>query len=215
MAIMDPTQTSHLELLHAARRGDEEAARVLWASYSPRLLALARELLFTPAAPDVVQGVFVNLFKMSGDKADAVRDLAAYLVIATRNASLNINRSAAREMGKLLGALRLRREMDEPVSSSTYQPLHGALARLDDASREIILLKHVGGLTFDQVAICLSESRGTVVSWYQRALDTLREELVRSDGTSRDVRGGRAPPHAACETQQHPPARVSQEAQPR
>lgn len=197
---MSAPDANLLDFLVAARRGDQGAARLLWARLSPRLLALARELLTTDAAVDVVQGVFLSLLKLPEARLRAVDDLAAFAVISTRNDCRNANRAAAREKGRLVGALRLHRETASAVSlpvapAAGHQSLYAALDRLDEDARELLILKHVGGLTFDQLALCLGEPRGTLTSRYQRALKLLRETLSsRERDVAENTPGQRAVP---------------------
>lgn len=48
------------------------------------------------------------------------------------------------------------------------------LDALDEDSRELLILKHAAGLTFDQIALALNQNRNTVAARYRRAADFLR-----------------------------------------
>lgn len=204
---MDQHEFQPLSLLAAARRGDQQAARALWSSLSPRLLALAKELLTTSDPMDIVQGVFVSIIELPASRLREIKDLTAYLVIATRNASHNANRAAARHAGttrSLADSMRLRREEgDAPNPTPLHGPLHAAISSLEPDLRELVLLKHVGGLTFDQLALCLNQNRGTLASRYQRAMDLLRRALNGDSPQRTDL-----PPTNAAREQSRAEARA-------
>jgi len=176
--------------LRQARRGSSPAAMALWERFSPRMVSLAREMSGASASSDIVQSVFVALLQMPETRAKGVQDVAAYLVVATRNACLNANRSRARRE-VIVDAISREaggRSRDERDSTNADE-LHDAMSRLADEHREVVLLKHVGGLTFDQMATSLGESRGTLASRYKRALEELQGMMRTSgDGAKRLVR---------------------------
>ena len=53
-----------------------------------------------------------------------------------------------------------------------------AVDRLPDHLREIVLLKHTSGLTFDQIAEVTQQNRNTAASRYRDALQKLKAELA-------------------------------------
>jgi RNA polymerase sigma-70 factor (ECF subfamily) len=160
------------------RRGDEGAARTLWSAHAPRLTAYAQAILARsdPAsAPDIVQQVFLAALRISRAEARAVRDVPAWLLRLTRNLALNRVRSLRRERARLAtsrGALSLHPDQRNPESRLDLPALIDALPR---PLREVVILKHAGGLTFDQMAAALSTNRNTLASRYQKALTLLRE----------------------------------------
>ena len=155
-------------------------------------------MLTTHDTNDIVQGVFVAMIELSETRLSEIEDPVAYLVIATRNACHNSNRAAARRANALATStslaqtLLLHRESSTLVDPERLHPLHAALSALDATLRELLLLKHIGGLTFDQMSLCLKEPRGTLASRYRLALDTLRASM---DTT------GEAAPNAAKDHQ--------------
>ncbi len=186
-------EVSQVELqqwLRQARRGSSPAAMALWERFSPRMMSLAKEMSGASEAGDIVQGVFVALLQMPETQAKGVQDVAAYLVVATRNACVNANRARAR---REVAVDALSREAGGRSSgdreAKNADGLHDAMSRLEDEHREVVLLRHVGGLTFDQMALCLDEKRGTLASRYKRALEELLAMMDASDGrTVRVVR---------------------------
>jgi RNA polymerase sigma-70 factor (ECF subfamily) len=72
------------------------------------------------------------------------------------------------------------------VEPATSRALLEAIASLNEADREIVTLRHVGGLSFKQLADSLNEPLGTLLARHHRALKKLREYLeergVNADG---------------------------------
>jgi RNA polymerase sigma-70 factor (ECF subfamily) len=152
---------------------------------------------------DIVQQVFCAMLRDRA--ARSIEDPAAYLFRATRNAALNHARGHARGQARerawaLEGGVRGGGAVagGGDAGGSGPEDLLAALARVDEDAREVILLKHVAGLTFDQMGLALGMARGTVASRYAAALKTLRACLSasvagaepRAEGTQRRGGGG-------------------------
>jgi len=164
-------------LLVRTARGDNEAARTLWALLGPRLIALAKGLLRShggeAAALDVVQSIFCRVLVTDRSTLADVKDVAAWLAQGVRNESLNYHRAMRRreshksDMPQAIGA--------GVVVDDAFSDLNAALDALPESLREVVLLKHAAGLTFDQVALSLDDNRSTVASRYAKAMKLLRE----------------------------------------
>lgn len=174
-------------LLLETRSGSDRAARELWARFGPRLVALAQGLLrgagAEAGAMDTVQSVFLRLLELDPGQLARIRDVGAFLAASTRNAALNMLRATGRAS---------RRESDhqapgQPAPGHQAPAAHAdpallsALGALPEELREIVLLRHAAGLTFDQVAISLDVARGTVAARYRRAIELLQKQLAFSE----------------------------------
>lgn len=167
------------QILVLTCRGDQAAARVLWDRHGPALLAYARAILGPPAkhqAEDVVQTVLCAILRASPRSLRQVRDVHAWLSVAVRRAALNTLRSRGR------AGRRARSTAAPPLDLPSGQGVEStelarAVDRLPRRLREVLYLKLVGDLTFDQIAASLCRSRSTCSSQYQSALDLLRGSL--------------------------------------
>lgn len=167
-------------LLIEAHRGGRDAAVRLYARMAPRLLAYARALLgHDAAAEDAVQQVFLRVLALPGREVEQVQDATAWLVRLTRNIALNDVRARRRAKvregaaaGVLPGGDRASGE------EGSQEELLQAVGRLSEQARELVLLKHVAGLTFEQMALSLGENRNTVASRYRAAVGELRSILA-------------------------------------
>jgi RNA polymerase sigma-70 factor (ECF subfamily) len=174
--------TAH-DLLMLAHRGDQDAAVRLYRSMAPRMLAYARTYLgHDAAAEDAVQQVFVGLFARPRDEIEGIEDVLAWLIRLTRNAALNDARGVQRR--RLREAVRARFDagIARSAEAGSREELVGHLGSLPDDARELIVLKHIAGLTFDQIAFSLDANRSTIASRYRAAMDQLRAALPSVKG---------------------------------
>jgi RNA polymerase sigma-70 factor (ECF subfamily) len=162
------------KLLQATHRGHEASARLLWRLHAPRLIAHARAIVREPgAAEDVVQAVMCRILELPRARITAVTDVAAFLAASTRREALNHIRSGRRE-----AARRRNAPAAPPRPGPVPAPdVSAALDTLPRRLREVVVLRHVGGLTFDQIALALEANRNTVAGRYRAALFALKSLL--------------------------------------
>lgn len=162
------------DLLMATHRGDHIAAASLFQRFAPRLAALARGLLRDHSrADDSVQAAFLAILSTPRASLADVRDVPAYLARCVRNSALNEIRSDARRTLRNRAATQ-DASVSPPAGLDAITPLVDALP---DEQREVVLLRHVAGLSFDQIADCLDVNRNTIASRYRLALEFLRRRL--------------------------------------
>ncbi|MBB4004120.1 sigma-70 family RNA polymerase sigma factor [Aurantimonas endophytica] len=173
----------HAAAILACARGRHEALKALYDEDAARLLGIAMRILRRrDVAEDVVQEVFISVWRKA-DSFDAGRGNGrAWLSRITRNAALN-----------RLRAMRPTAELDEArldeVPDDADDP-HAALSRLEDASllkaclerldeakRRAILLAYVDGCSQTEIAERMAMPHNTVKSWIRRGLLLLRECL--------------------------------------
>ncbi|MGD9691026.1 MAG: RNA polymerase sigma factor [Phycisphaerales bacterium] len=176
--------STDFELLLLTHGGNADAAVALWARFGPRMIALACAVLRerdTLTAQDVVQGVFVRLLALERRTIRDVKDVAAWLSRLTRNAALNHIRENSRRRARVQRATQGKVVYERGSAGMTAGPLppdlREALDALPDEQRDTILLKHVAGLTFDQMAHAMEENRNTIASRYRAAMAHLRRVL--------------------------------------
>lgn len=177
---------SDLELVRLIRKGDERAARELWARVGPSLLAVARAVTRNEQrAEDAVQQAMCRLLELKERQVREIRDVGAFLTCMVRRLALNQGRAESRLKQRERevagpGGPHGEKITEHADASEDDERLGRAIASLPDELGEVVLLRHVGGLTFDQLAEALSESRSTIAGRYRRAI----EELSRVLGTT-------------------------------
>ncbi len=189
------THLDDRQLLIETHRGDSDAAVALWSRFGPRMVALAATVLRERdmiTAQDVVQGVFVRLLALDARVVRQVEDVAAWLARLTRNAALNHIRECSRRRARVQRATEGKVVFQAPATGEPSLPpdLQTAIEALPDDQRDALLLKHVGGLTFDQMADALGQNRNTIASRYRAGLSALRRLLGVAPADSADIRPG-------------------------
>ncbi|MCC6239305.1 MAG: RNA polymerase sigma factor [Phycisphaerales bacterium] len=164
------------QLLQRSQCGDERSFGELVDRHAPYLLSIARaSLRSVHDAEDVVQECLAAALKARFDGSSAVR---TWLVgILLRQIALSRRRWR-----------RWRREKDQPppqpVSDATAAvdarlDLAELLSRLDEDQRQVIILRELEQMSYDQIAEVLNVPRGTVESRLHRARQQLKQMLKK------------------------------------
>ncbi len=169
--------TDDRTLLRRMRRGSQSAATQLWTRHAPGLLLYARSMLARGPidAEDAVQQAFCRVFELPTRRIREVRDVRAWLASVVRSVALNALRGEHRERTRRHGAWRAGAAVHS--EGPTDPSLVSAMLRLSLEHREAVVLRHLAGLTFDQMAIATAENRSTIASRYRAAIQSLREQL--------------------------------------
>ena len=131
-------------------------------------------------AEDAVHEAFVRLCGMQ--KPPSGR-LAAYVFAAVRNAAVDCCRRVKRER-IVAETLFVVATISSPLAAdAANDELAERLSReidlLDESTREIMVMKIFGELTFDEIGSVLNTPAATVATRYRRTLMTLEERLRR------------------------------------
>ncbi|MBP8304630.1 MAG: sigma-70 family RNA polymerase sigma factor [Phycisphaerae bacterium] len=164
------------------------------AAFQGPLLRYAEHLLGRTdgRAEDVVQETFVRLHRqVCSQGRGSVRHLKAWLFHVAHNLTLDLLRQAARPPDPASGPgqpggtveERAADELDALGESIRQEARHAALrelARLDDAFRQVILLRVVQGMTLREVAEVIGLPISTVNYRLNHGLTTLAQRLRRA-----------------------------------
>ncbi|GEM_PF-837586 len=193
-------------LVRAAAR-DERAWRELIGLYSPRVFAMANSRCHNDhVAEEITQGVFVTVcLKLGSGEYHEQGRFESWLFRITMNRVRDLVRQRKRTtriMGTQMSAdadLDAQAPNDDAASSYEDQAanplaqLRRALERLPEADREMIELRHHGGLSFKQMSELLSEPLGTLLARHHRAILKLRELLDNGSMTDSGENSGASP----------------------
>lgn len=148
----------------------------LYAAYAGRMLALARQKLRDPSdAEDAVQQAFLSLAEHFPRLSRLPRpQLEAYLVVVTERKCIDL----LRRRGRLDGA-----PFDEETALVSPppcgEPVADAMARLEPACREVLLLRYAFGYSTRETSALLDISFAAAQKRLQRAKAALRTELEK------------------------------------
>jgi RNA polymerase sigma-70 factor (ECF subfamily) len=195
------TQDVDLEhLVDQLRAGDEAAFETLVRTAGGRMLAVARRMLGQEQdAQDAVQDAFLSAFK-SLDRFDGRSQLTTWLHRITVNACLmkmrSTRRRPERSIGSLLPEFRPDGHQAHPSRSWTHldsedleraellEMVRRKIDELPDASREVLLVRDVEGLSTEEAGSMLGLTVPAVKTRLHRARQALRamvdEELEAS-----------------------------------
>jgi RNA polymerase sigma-70 factor (ECF subfamily) len=148
-----------------------EVARLIDTHTAPLVLC-ARQWCAEPE--DVVQEAFAKLARQSRPPTDVV----AWLYRVVRNGAINASKMARRRQRRESAVARPERWFIEPeVDGLDVETAVTALQRLDGEQREVIVAKHWGGLSFEQIAEVVGCSASTAFRRYTAGVDELRKQL--------------------------------------
>ena len=175
------------ELLSAIARGDRQAYRALYQRYAPILLGLLTRILGDRGeAEDVLQEVFLQIWKKAGDFDERRGRALHWLATIARNRALD-RRSTIESRRRLAPAAVLDTAHQQPLDpvdaanvSEEARHLHRALAQIPEAQRQVLLLAYFDGLSQTEIAERVGLPLGTVKSHARIGLTRLRDFLAAS-----------------------------------
>lgn len=181
--------------LAAAARGDQDAWRTLLDAYTPRVFGLIRSQCGdSDLAEEITQSTFCTIAAKLGEYVELGRFESWIFRIAMNRLRDEMRRRKRHAVpmdsgpltslasGTASGAGVGGRGPSEPSTSGDpdrlgTRLLREAMASLGEADREVMNLRHIGGLSFKQMADALDEPLGTLLARHHRALRKLREYL--------------------------------------
>ena len=179
--------------LARAAAGDEPAWRSVVDAYVPRVFSLIRaQCGDSDLAEEITQSTFCTVAAKLREYQEVGR-FESWLFRIAMNRLRDEMRRRKRHASPMeeapmasLAVVAPERNAVRGADAATARVLAEAIASLNDADREIINLRHIGGLSFKQLADALNEPLGTLLARHHRALKKLRD-FLEERGVSADV----------------------------
>ena len=174
-----PPAASDFLLLARIAEGDLEAFQTFYDRYAGRVLAYVRQLSRNrDGAEDVVQEVFVAVWRRAGSFRPERGDPAGWLYTVTRNKLVDL----WRRQGDATAGLDDVQPASEPAMPAGDRgdlrlTMHQALARVAPEQRRAIEMAYFGGFTYEETAQRLDLPVGTLKSRIRSGLKSLRVVL--------------------------------------
>jgi len=169
------------DVLTAAKAGAGWAAGRLWTSLAPTVAGYLRAQGATEPddlTSEVFLGVFRNLASFSGSE-DQFRSWV--FTIAHRRLTDGRRRAARRPPARAMEAEDGPSAEQEALRRLSGERVRGLCERLVPDQRDVLLLRLMGGLTVEEVAVALGKSGGAVKALQRRALVAARK-IVDQEG---------------------------------
>lgn len=186
------------ELVDAARQGDQAAFGVLVEKYQAMAYSLALRMTSNPDdAADATQEAFLNAWRALGG-FQGQSSFSTWLYRLTSNACIDLLRRSKR---RPTFSMTVTDEGDEELQetevpderwsperelerSETHRAIQAGLNSLSPEHREVLILRELEGLSYQEIAQALELEEGTVKSRIARARLALREFLLKTGNFS-------------------------------
>jgi RNA polymerase sigma-70 factor (ECF subfamily) len=162
-----------------AKQGDRAAIRFLYLRYAGNVYGYARSIVRNDHdAEDVVQQVFTRMLTAIHGYEQRSVPFSAWLLRITHNMAIDYLRRRAPVCEEPERAV--VEERAEFEAGYLRGALRDALAELPELQREILVLRHFGGLSPREIAHRLGRSEDSVHGLHHRARRALKAALVEA-----------------------------------
>jgi RNA polymerase sigma-70 factor (ECF subfamily) len=163
------------EAVARAKDGDMSALHFLYVRFADDVCTYVRSIVRDPhAAEDITQIVFTKLMKAIHKYERRDVPFAAWIIRVARNVALDHIR-ASRQIP--LPEVRTSDEGGEQVGFERALCLREALERLPAEQREVLVLRHVVGLSPGEIAERLGKTEASIHGLHHRGRGALRAAL--------------------------------------
>lgn len=159
-----------------AKDGDMEALQFLYVRYAADVLRFVSSLVKDHhEAEDITQNVFVKLISAIKKYEPREVPFAAWILRVARNAALDHLR--ARRMVPVED-VRVQDDDHRQISHERGRDLREALEQLPEEQRDVLVLRHIVGLSPVEIADVLGKTESSIHGLHHRGRLTLQSTLV-------------------------------------
>lgn len=171
-----------------AQQGDRDAVRFLYLSYADNVFGYVRPIVRDHHdAEDVTQQVFAKLITAIPKYEQRGVPFVAWLLRMSHNVAIDAVRARrSSPCADIVGSEEVSDDAPERARS-----LHAAFAALPADQRQVVVLRHVLGLSAPEIAERLGRTRSSVYGLHHRGRRTMCAELQRLGSIPRTGARGR------------------------
>lgn len=164
-----------------AKEGDRSAVQFLYISYAKEVHRYVNSIVRDyHEAEDITQGLFLRLTPALKSYTASEVPFRAWLRRVARNAALEHLRSTRITPVQEVPTVN---ENTEALRSERVQDLREALERLPYEQREVLVLRHLAGLSPGDIARMLNKTEAAIHGLHHRARVTLKTALQELEAT--------------------------------
>jgi RNA polymerase sigma-70 factor, ECF subfamily len=168
------------DLTSAIRSGDQNAMAMVYDRYSSIVYAVAlRVLADTGAAEDVLQEVFMQLWRNPGTFDSKRGSLGAWLAVITRNRAIDLLRKRHPETDIEDVIISVEPDLaSDAERSRLVTKIRAALSGMPQAQRSALEMAFFEGLSHTEIAAKTGDPLGTIKTRIRGGLLVLRKSLI-------------------------------------
>jgi RNA polymerase sigma-70 factor (ECF subfamily) len=172
--------TSDHSLVTAVRSGDQGAMAALYDRYSSIVYSVAlRVLQDTGAAEDVLQNIFMQLWRNPGAFDSSRGNMAAWLAVIARHRAIDALRRRRPESDIEDVIVSVEPDLaTETDRARAMEKVRGALQTMSTPQRSALEMAYFEGLTHTEIAEKTGEPLGTIKTRIRTGLLSLRKVLA-------------------------------------
>jgi RNA polymerase sigma-70 factor, ECF subfamily len=164
------------EAVAHAKAGDPEGLHFLYLRYAPDVQRYVNSVVHdSHEAEDITQNVFAKLIKTIGKYEQRDVPFTAWILRVARNAALDHMRA---KRAIPTEDVRIADNGQAQVSVDRGQALREALEELPEDQREVLVLRHIVGLSPVEIATALDKTESSVHGLHHRGRRTLQTSLA-------------------------------------
>lgn len=161
------------EIFNELKKGNKKVIEDLYKKYYKMVYGVAFSILKNKEdSEDIVQIVFSKLYEIDKEKMPKDKE-ATWLYAVTKNETLMFLRKKKYhyDIETVYNIENDNNELDKIIDKESYNQL---INKLNSKEKEIVSLKILANLSFEQISILLGEPTGTIKWRYYKAIYTLK-----------------------------------------
>jgi RNA polymerase sigma-70 factor (ECF subfamily) len=170
-------------LLAAVAKGDQAAFQRLYEATSAKLYGVVLRILRrADLADEVVQEVYLKVWKVAGQFDPAVASPMTWMLAMARNRAIDVvRRKADISIEDEPAVLNAAAASPDPLAArqrnEELRRLLACMGQLEEERRRLVLLAYYSGWSREQLAAQFDKPVNTIKTWLRRALVDIRECL--------------------------------------